>query len=273
MLIEFTFNILASLVFGTVIGSFLNVVIWRMPRNVSLGGRSHCPNCKNQLSPIELFPLLSYLSTGGKCRQCKKPISARYPAIEALTGLLFVIAWLIIEPSLAHPETILLFAKALVVVSAAIVIFVIDFEHFLILDRVLLVVGLMVLVLNLSLDLSMAHTLSNSLVISGLLGGLGAGLLFFIVWFASKGKWMGFGDVKLVTLLGFIFGYAQMGILLLLSFWLGLVVSIILLVSRKANMSSKLPFGTFLSAATIIILFYGQPLLSWYLRLIGFPNM
>ena len=266
---EFIFNILASLVFGTLIGSFLNVVIWRLPRGKGLGGRSHCPNCHKKLLPFELLPLLSYISSGGRCRQCHRPISIRYPAIEAITGLLFIAAWIHFQPALAHPVEWLFFIKALVVISAVIVIFTIDFEHFLILDRVLLTVGIMVLALNFGTDLLMRNSLGNSLILSGLAGALSGGGIFFLIWFLSGGKWMGLGDVKLVALLGFVFGFAQTGILLLLAFWFGLAVSIALLASRRATMASRLPFGTFLSAAAVIMLFCGQPLLHWYLRLIG----
>ncbi len=269
--IEFIFNILASFVFGTLIGSFLNVVIWRLPREVGLGGRSHCPSCHKQLKPYELFPLLSYFSSAGKCRQCGKPISLRYPAIEAIAGLLFVVAWLLVQPTLADFAQWLIFIKMLVVISAAIVIFVIDFEHFLILDKVLLTVGVMVLPLNLVMDVVLGHSFGNSIVVSGLVGGALSGAIFYLIWLASRGKWMGFGDVKLVILLGFIFGYAHMGILLLLAFWLGMVISVALLAAGRAKMSSKLPFGTFLSISAVIVLFMGQNLLNLYLRLIGFP--
>jgi leader peptidase (prepilin peptidase)/N-methyltransferase len=271
--LQFLFNILASLVFGTLIGSFLNVVIWRLPRDAGLGGRSHCPNCHQKLAPFELLPILSYISSRGRCRQCHKPISLRYPAIELITGLLFVLAWAHFQPAILHPAEWVMFIKALVVISAAVVIFVIDFEHFLILDRVLLTVGIKILVLNVALDLLLGHTMANSLLLSGLLGALAAGSIFWLIWFLSGGKWMGLGDVKLVILLGFTFGFAQVGILLLLAFWLGLAVSVILLATRQGNMHSRLPFGTFLSVAAVIMIFCGQPLLQWYLRLIGVPSM
>lgn len=271
--LQFIFNILASFVFGTLIGSFLNVIIWRLPRRAGLGGRSHCPKCHKQLAALELLPLLSYLSSGGRCRQCHEPISIRYPAIEIATGLLFVMAWLNFQPAFAYPLEWVLFLKALVVISACIVIFTIDFEHFLILDRVLLTVGLIILGLNFGLDMATGHSLLNSVVFSGIIGGLAAGAAFFLIWFFSRGKWMGFGDVKLVLLLGFIFGYAEMGMLLLLAFWLGLVVSVALIVTRRAGMTSKLPFGTFLSISALIMLFCGQSFLHWYLRLIGLSTM
>jgi leader peptidase (prepilin peptidase)/N-methyltransferase len=270
--LQLIFNILASLVFGTLIGSFLNVVIWRLPRELGLGGRSHCPNCHKKLAPFELLPLLSYISSRGRCRQCHRPISIRYPAIEAMTGLLFVVAWMHFQPGFIHPVEWIVFIKSLVVISACIVIFVIDFEHFLILDKVLLTVGIMVLALNLGLDLLMGHSLGSSLVLSGLIGALAAGAVFLLIWFLSGGKWMGLGDVKLVVLLGLTFGYAEVGILLLLAFWLGLAVSLVLLAARKAGMNTKLPFGTFLTVAAVIMLFFGQPLLHWYLRLIGLPS-
>lgn len=273
MSIEFIFNILTSFVFGTLIGSFLNVVIWRLPRASSLGGRSHCPNCHKQLGSFELLPLLSYISSNGRCRQCKKPISIRYPIIEAITGLLFVAAWVNFQPDFIHPVEWVIFIKALVIISSAIVIFAIDFEHFLILDQVLLVVGIMALVLTSVIDILLGHSLANSFLISGVIGAGLAGAVFFLIWSVSRGKWMGFGDVKFVILLGLIFGYAEVGMLLLVAFWLGLIVSVFLLLSSRAGMNSKLPFGTFLSVATVVMIFCGPQLLNWYLRLIGFYPM
>lgn len=263
------FNILASLVFGTLIGSFLNVVIWRLPKGRGLGGRSHCPNCHKQLAYFELLPLLSFISSRGRCRQCGEPISLRYPAVEAVTGLAFVAAWLSIEPSISSATEWLWFARALALISGAIVIFVIDLEHFLIMDKVLAVLGVILLAVMLGLDFLMGNLVAGSLVVSGLMGGLAAGAVFFLIWLISKGKWMGFGDVKLVALLGFAFGIKEIWILLLLAFWLGLAVSVVLLASRRANMASKLPFGTFLAAATVIMLFWGPKVMGWYLGIIG----
>ncbi len=266
---ELIFNILAALVFGTLLGSFLNVVIWRLPREMGLGGRSHCPSCHKQLRSFELFPLLSYLSSGGKCRQCGKPISARYPAIEAITGLLFVIAWLVVQPHLGDIVSWIIFIKALVIISGMVVVFVVDLEHYLILDKVLLAIAIVVLPLQIVTDAILGHSFANSVVVNGVIGAVGAGGFFFLIWWLSKGKWMGLGDVKLVTLLGFVFGYGQMGVLLLLAFWLGMAVSLTLLASKKATMASKLPFGTFLSVCTVIMLFFGPSILQWYLTLIG----
>jgi leader peptidase (prepilin peptidase)/N-methyltransferase len=266
MSIEFIFNILASLVFGTLIGSFLNVVIWRLPKNMGLGGRSQCPKCKHQLRSFELLPLLSYVSSNGKCRNCGKPISIRYLLIEGLTGLLFVIAWLVYQPDFGHPLQWILFIKALVVISAAIVIFAIDYEHFLILDKVLLVVGIMILALNGGIDMLSASSFANSLLVSGAIGAAIGGAIFYLLSYFSL---MGEGDAKFIILLAFIFGYAQTGILLLVAFWLGLVVSLFLLLSKKAGLKTALPFGTFLSVAAVLMVFCGPRLLNWYLSLIG----
>lgn len=255
---------------GAIIGSFLNVVVLRLPREESLNGRSHCSSCGHALSWPDLFPLFSYLWLFGKCRYCKKPFSARYFLIELITGLLFFAAFAAVSPrDLAGYLTYL---KYLLALSAMVVVFVIDLEHMLIFDSVLLAAGLPVLAINVLSDhLAKNNFLSlNSLTMGGLFaGGLFAGI-FFLLWLVSKGRWIGFGDVKLMLVLGIILGWPITAAAWLMAYFLGTAFVLPLLAAGKTHLSSRLPFGCFLSLAAAACLFYGQAMVNWYLRLLGF---
>ncbi len=260
--------IILLFIFGLLIGSFLNVVILRLPAEEDLGGRSHCPRCRHQLSAAELVPVFSYLFLRGRCKNCGQPISFRYPLIELVTGLLFALAWVSV-----HPATLagyIELVKVACVCAVCLVVFMVDLEHFLILDQVIFPAIVLVALLNLGWDLAAGHAVFNlsSAFSSGLLAAAGAGLAFFAVWYFSGGTWMGFGDVKLALLLGIILGWPLIAVNLLLAFFLGAAVSVILLI-RGSHLKTQVPFGTFLSFACVVTIFWGPQLLHWYLGLLG----
>lgn len=256
------------LVFGALIGSFLNVVIWRLPQGMSLGGRSHCPHCGNVLTAVQLIPIFSYLLQRGRCRGCHKPVSSRYLIIELVTAVLFGIAGYIISPT-ALGEYIMLI-RMLLFIAVMVVVFVIDLEHYLILDVVVLPASIAVLVLNVLIDFISGNSIlsQNSVTASGLAAAAGFGLFFFALWAISKGRWMGFGDVKLAVLLGLFLGLSSAIVGFILAFWLGAGLGIILMLGKKKTMDSRLPFGTFLSVASVIAAFFGPSLWHAYMRLI-----
>jgi leader peptidase (prepilin peptidase)/N-methyltransferase len=138
--------LLGSFCLGTIFGSFLNVVVWRLPNNLGLGGRSFCPNCKHQLKALELVPILSYVGLRGKCKNCKNSISIRYPLIEVITGVLTVVVFIFFWPNNLL-ETLIL-VRNVVITYTLIAIFIIDFEYYLILDKIVFPVSLLVLVFN-----------------------------------------------------------------------------------------------------------------------------
>ena len=257
-------------IFGTLIGSFLNVVILRLPKEESLGGRSYCPHCRHILSFWDLFPILSFVFFRGRCRYCQTRISPRYFIIEFFTGLLFAASlWLVWPTNLIG---VILLIKYCLFAAVLLAVFVIDWEHFLILDQIVFPSLAAIIVLNFCLDL-LAHGLPNILggnLISGFLAAVALALPFFSIWYFSKGQWMGFGDVKLALLLGAALGLGKTLVGFLLAAILGGLVSSLLLIFSNKTMKSKLPFGTFLSAGSLIALFYGDILLRWYLRLLGF---
>lgn len=259
------FFTLTALVFGACIGSFLNVVIWRLPRKKDLGGRSHCPHCNHTLVWYDLIPLLSFVFNVGRCRYCQQPISLRYPLIEFITGVLFSLAYLHFAPQ--DLISWLILVKITVIISVCIAVFVIDLEHYLILDRVMYPAMATILLINIALSLVSGS--SQSLLFS-LLSALGAFLLFWLVWFFSKGKWMGFGDVKLAAWMGLALAWPGVAVALFASFIVGALVGIFLMVFAKKQMTSQVPFGTFLSAATVLAAFYGPKLWDVYWALYQF---
>lgn len=264
------FLLVLAFIFGVMIGSFLNVLIIRLPNDETIYGRSHCTSCRHQLSLLDLIPLFSYLFLFGKCRYCKAKISARYFVIEIITGVLFAFSYWLISPVVLTDLVTLLFYW--ISISVLICVFVIDLEHFIILDNIIFPGAICLLLLNLVtvfLNTDSILSFSNLFVLS-VCAGLIAALPFFLVWFVSKGNWMGFGDVKLALFLGVCLGLPNIFIGLMLSVLLGGLVSCILLAFTKSTLKTQLPFGTFLSVGTLITLFYGNEILKWYLSILGF---
>lgn len=257
-------------VFGACIGSFLNVVIWRLPRGEKLNGRSHCAHCNHELNAWDLFPVFSYIFLRGRCRYCMKKISPRYWLIELITAGLFVLASWLFTPETAVGYIVL--AKIFFVLAVCIVVFVIDLEHYLILDKVVFPAIAILLIYNLARDIFIdpAEVWWAAYTFDALIGAVAGGIPFFLLWYLSKGRWMGFGDVKFVIFMGLALGSLVIGVALFVSFILGSIVGIPLVITGKKEMSSKIPFGTFLAIGTVIALFWGGSLLHWYLGLIAF---
>ena len=237
------------LLFGLVVGSCLNVCIDRLPRRRSIvGPSSHCEACGHKLGLLDLVPVLSYLLLRGRCRYCKAPIPRRVPLVELATGLLFMFAWF-------HYGNPLELAIALVFVSFFIVIFVIDLEHRLILNRVVypgILAALIAALVNQGYHVPYA-----------LLGGaVGAGLLLLIALAFPRG--MGFGDVKYGGLIGLVVGFPQVFVGLTISFVLGGLMGAILLLSRRKRWKEHVPFGPFLTIGAVVAMLYGQDIIRWY---------
>lgn len=265
----FLFYIGLSFILGSLIGSFLNVVILRLPREQSLGGRSYCPNCKKTLKSIDLLPIVSFLALFGKCRFCKSKISSRYFFIELVTGVLFAFCLFFLRPE--EIAGFLNLIKAWIFVSVLICVFVIDLEHFLILDKVILPPIVVFFVLNLFLDLetNMLWAWKGHFFGGILAAGLSA-LSFFSLWYFSKGKWMGFGDVKYMLFLGVGLGWVGIWVAWFLAFLLGAVYGVFILFLNKASLKTRVPFGTFLSLAAFIAFFWSEKLFAWYLGLLSY---
>lgn len=263
----FVLELLGVFVFGTIIGSFLNVLILRLPQEETLNGHSHCVHCKHPLNALDLVPLFSFISLAGKCRYCKKPISKRYFLIELVTALLFSLSFLIVAPF--DLITALIFLKYCIVSSIMIVVFMIDLENFLILDSVVFFSAVKLLIINLVIDYVSKARWADSLTFNGILAASGLYLFFATIHYISKGRWMGFGDVKFAIVLGLATVFPNIIITLFLSFLIGTVVGLVLLGLRLKHLSSEVPFGTFLAISCIITMLYGDRILNWYLTIIG----
>ncbi len=253
--------------FGLIIGSFLNVVMLRLPVGKKLGGRSGCPRCGLQLSARDLVPVLSFVFLKGKCRGCRAPISPRYPILELVTALGFAGGALLYPP--VSVLAALQLALFLFVFCIGLVTFVIDLEHYLILDVVTGFGAVGVVLLQVSLDLAAHNSLwgGSSATRSALLGAVLGALPFLLLWLVSRGKWLGFGDVKYMVFMGASLGISMVWVGMLLSFWIGAALSLPLLVMGKKKMQSRLPFGTFLVIGQLVTLVWGQQLLTWYWHL------
>ena len=261
--------------FGSALGSFLNVVILRLPKEQKLTGRSRCNNCGRTLGALDLIPLFSYLFLRGKCRYCKHKISPRYFVIEAITGILLTFAYAAILPQALTDYLLLL--KVWIVICVSLVTFVVDLENFIILSGVVLPFTLVMIFINFVSDLVLQQAFTaHSLFVSGILGAILGALPIFILWYASKwktgesGSWMGFGDVELMLFLGAAVGVKLVGVVLFIAIISGGFISVILLASGKKTLKSRVPFGVFLTLAAVISLFFGSKILSWYLALLGF---
>ncbi len=247
--------------FGAIIGSFLNVVIFRMGTGRTVGGRSMCMHCGKQLHWHELIPLASFLHLRGKCSECKAKISWQYPAVEAITGILFVCV--AFHFSYLLPFNFVLFIYHFIFSaffwSLALVIAVYDLRHTIIPEPAvwyLLALALVsVVVFNVSND-AVVLRLPNLLELSS---GIILALPFFLLWYFSGGRLMGLGDAKLTLGLGTFLGLWQGAASLMISFWMGAIVSLLLLGIKRTqyHLKSEIPFGPFLILGAFIVYLSG----------------
>lgn len=254
--------ILVTLVVGLLIGSFLNVVIHRVPRGESVvHPRSRCPGCGQEIAPVDNVPVLSWLLLRGRCRSCAEPISVRYPLVELATGVLFVAVLLWCGVSWALPAYLYLAAIA-VALSA------IDLDTKRLPNAIVLpsyVVALLLLLLPAALDGSWAA------YVRAILAGAAMFAFYFLLAFVYPAG-MGFGDVKLAGVLGIYLGWVSWGVVLVggfAAFLLGAVVGIVVMVAGHGGRKTKLPFGPFMMVGAFLALFFGQPLVDWYVSSLG----
>jgi leader peptidase (prepilin peptidase)/N-methyltransferase len=262
-------EIILIFILGLIVGSFLNCVIYRIGKKQSfVRGHSYCPFCKHQLEWYDLIPFFSFLFLKGKCRYCSKPISIQYPLVELAVGTLFVYIYNYFKISLLTNGFYFNFYEALFYCSIAaifVLIFVYDFKHYLIPDGFTIFgIGLTIAWLGFSYFKGI-YNLQDLLLY--VYSAVGATLFFFCLWFFTGGRGMGFGDVKLAFFLGLLLGFPNAVVGIFLSFILGAIIGLILVVSRKRKLKSAVPFGPFLVIGSFIALFYGSNIINWYLSL------
>lgn len=241
-------QIILFFIFGLSIGSFLNVLIYRLPKNESLFGRSYCDHCKKKLSWYDLIPLLSFVLLKGKCRYCKETIDPIIPVVELTTALLFVSVFLKF-PILSDPK--LWFN--LFFVSTLIVTFFTDLKYEIIPNKIIYPAILSSLFFI---------ALTNNTV-NHILSGIGAFLFFLILSLVTRGKGMGGGDTKLALFLGLVLGFPTIVFSLYLAFLTGGFISLILILWKKKKFKGNtIPFGPFLAFWGIVSIFLGNHLVS-----------
>jgi leader peptidase (prepilin peptidase)/N-methyltransferase len=246
-------SVVAAALFGAIIGSFLNVVIYRLPLRRSLvSPPSRCRNCDALVEWYDNIPIFSWLYLGGRCRQCGTGVSLQYPAVELITAVLFVLVVALTPPG---P----LIASRLLLVCILIVLFGIDLEHH-ILPNVITLPGIPIgLLFSLIAPPGWLDALIGAL--------LGGAILYAIAWgyyLWRREEGMGMGDVKMLAMIGAFLGWQAVLVTLVLSSISGAIIGMILITAQKGDMKFALPFGTFLALGALTAMFAGEPLVAWY---------
>lgn len=240
-------------ILGLIIGSFLNVVIFRFNTKRSFGGRSGCMVCQNKLCWYELIPLISFFALKGRCKNCKTKISIQYPIVELISGLIFAGIFLKFQ-DVFYLNTFsftLSYAYYVTMFSLLLVIGTYDFKHKIIPDSLSLIFGVLSFIglFFFSNFLFFPHIPSMLEFLSGLL----LALPFALLWLISKGTWMGLGDAKLSLGLGWLVGFSRILSGAVVAFWSGAIVGLVLIAfSKKHGMKTEIPFAPFLVFGILI---------------------
>ncbi len=251
----FEFFLVAAGLFGLIVGSYLNVVIHRLPEGIStVTPPSACPACGAQIRAFDNLPIVSWLLLGGRCRDCRAPISPRYPLVEAATGLAFAGAvWRFGANGRA--------AAAALLAALLIALAFIDLDHFLLPDKLTLP--------GIAAGLAAQLLLPGGSLTRGLVGALvGAGLLLVVagIWELVRGvEGMGLGDVKMIAMLGAFLGVSGVLVTLVVGTLGGSLVGLALVARRRSDFAAKLPFGVFLAIGGLVALFAGEQIVALYL--------
>lgn len=241
--------------FGSVVGSFLNVCIYRIPRNISIVfPSSFCPRCEKKIPPYYNVPIIGYLILKGRCAYCDNKISIRYPFVETLTGFFFLISFI----NWGFPENIIYF----VFICSLIVVTFIDIDFQIIPDRISLTgifVGYIVSLL-----------IFKRGFLSPLLGIILGGGIFYLIGksyeLITKREGLGGGDVKLMAMFGAFLGVKSIPFIILVSSLTGTLLGLYLILFKKKDTKFAIPFGPFLCLGAIIYIFWGEQIISWYLN-------
>jgi leader peptidase (prepilin peptidase)/N-methyltransferase len=248
------FIVVSAALFGLIVGSFLNVVIYRMPRGESIAyPASHCPVCSHTLSWTENIPLVSWLVQGGRCRHCRSSISSRYPLVEAMTAALFALT------ALVYGISIEALAVALLAATLVAVVFI-DLDHLLILDVVLAPAAL----------IGIFDALVYGRIGDALLGALVGAAIFGLLFLVTRGAGMGLGDAKLALVLGLFLGLHLTIAAIAFSFIFGSLLMLPVLAAGSRGRRDAVPFGPFLVLGALVAL-YVPNALAWVPGLARLP--
>ena len=255
------FTLFFIFLLGLSVGSFLNCAIYRLEIGGSfLKGRSFCPHCRHVLSWPDLIPLFSFVFLKGKCRYCSQKISLQYPLVELATGIIFLSIFFFPVYTYINNYTPV---YLLIMSCFLIVIFVYDLKHYIIPDKVVYPAIIIAGIFNFLPHQNFGGGFNQFSILSG----IGAAAFFLAIVLVSRGRWMGVGDVKLAFLMGLLLGFPNILVALFLSFLIGAIIGVGLLISGRKTLKSEVPFGPFLVTGTFIALFWGQTIISCYLQL------
>jgi len=253
---------------GLAVGSFINAAEYRHKFGGSIAfGRSQCPKCGHVLAWYELVPILSFAAQLGRCRSCKQKISWQYPLVELAAGFLFLFAYYQIfflsqgfgVQAIFNFQLWYLFA----VFGALLFIFIFDLKYYIIPNSAvysLIIIALLHNVLRFDFSQNIGYILS----------AVAASAFFLSLYLVSKGTWIGFGDVKFGLFMGLFLGWPGILAALFLSYVLGALIGIFLLIKGKKTLKSQVPFGPFLVLGTLTAFFYGSKIINWYLTFLSF---
>lgn len=252
------------IILGLVVGSFLGMLTYRLPRGISIMGRSFCDSCKGLVSWKQNVPLLYFLLSGGKCKTCGEKISLRYPIIELATVIVFILTMLLWQTTDTAVVSLmkddfgpLSLLPVLALTTAALGLVIVDFEHSILPDSLTAtLLGIVLLVLLF---------LPPPALIVNLFWGLLSFSVFLLIYLVTNGRGMGFGDVKLAFVVGSLLGFPGSIVWFMLSFTGGSLGGIALLLLGKAKLRQEIAFGPYLLFAFWITLFLGDKIWRWYL--------
>lgn len=236
-------------IFGSILGSFYNVVIYRLPRKESIVvGSSHCPSCNTPIKPYDLIPVLSYFILGGKCRNCKKPYSFRYPLIEFISGFLFALTYHVYGFSW-------LTLIGVILASTLLVITMIDIDTMEIYDTFQVLLFLLAIAFITQSNLPLGDHLIGFFIIS---------VPFYIIAVITNG--MGGGDIKLIAMGGLLLGWKATLVAFFIASVSGGIVAILLVLLKQQGRKSLIAFGPYLCLGIYLAFLYGNTIFSWYIN-------
>lgn len=255
-----------TIVIGLCVGSFLNVVIYRLPNEMKLySPPSHCPNCNYKLKWYDNIPVFSYIFLRGKCRNCKQKISIRYPLVELTNMILWFVCLVCFTDIIIKTNTndYVMFVTSCIACSTLVCVFFCDLEHLIIPDE------LQVVLLCLGIANLFSNYIDPKLQAIGFFIGGGFFYLVYLIAFAIKGKEsLGFGDVKLMAMLGLLLGAYNVVLIIFISSIMGAIILLIINKVKKEGENKEYPFAVFIVPATIVVLFVGRFVIEWYLSLL-----
>jgi len=251
-------------ILGASIGSFLNVLIDRLPKEESINGRSHCDYCGKKIAWYDMVPVLSYFILKGKTRCCGKKLSFQYPLIEFITGFIFVMIFK--DSPYVDPLTRTVLIRSVLIsgiMACLIVIFVSDFKYHLISDYILLAL----FVFSVLFHLGSGNPTPT--LIQSILFGLVVTFPIWLIYFISKERAMGLGDVYLSAIMGFLLGWQAGFLALYISFITGAIYGLVVIIFKNKKLKSKIAFGPFLVIGIVMMLFWGERIIDMIRKIYG----